>query len=159
MIEEIKEYKKSERFDLYEAARTWRLPYWDWAMKKPLPEDSQKRDYDVPLVVLTKEVSIRLPGIPGYGQYPNAFYQFTMPRGIAMDDESLENTDPLKDLRITPSAEKYTPKGQKVSCDVIIRVSYLPALSLLYELLTFLSSANARQRVDTQKSQESPRPE
>ena len=113
MKEEIKQYPKPARFDLYEAARTWRLPYWDWAMKKPLPENPQKRDYNVPLVVLTKEVCIRLPTIPGYGKYPNAFYQFTMPRGIEMGDESLENTDPLKDLRITPSVVDYYPDPQK----------------------------------------------
>lgn len=110
MKEEIKEYAESERSDLYEAARTWRLPYWDWAMKKPLPEDPQKRDYNVPLVVLTENVSIRLPTILGYGPYPNAFYQFTMPSGIEMGDKSLGDTDPLKDLRITPSDVKYYPE-------------------------------------------------
>ena len=122
MKEEIKQYPKPQRFDLHEAARTWRLPYWDWAMKKPLPENPKKKDYNVPLVVLTEKVEIRLPTVDGYGPYPNAFYQFTMPGGIDMGHESLENTDPLKDLRITPSLEKYKPKGQKESETVTIHV-------------------------------------
>ena len=136
MQEEVKKYAKSERDDLYEAARTWRMPYWDWAMKKPLPENPLRRDYNVPLVVLTKEVSIRLPTVFGYGTYPNAFYQFTMPGGIEMGDESLENTDPLKDLRITPSAEKYYPDPSKR--DHFYPVTVHVCLEVLYrqDLLT-----------------------
>ncbi|KAK4691376.1 hypothetical protein P7C71_g5612, partial [Lecanoromycetidae sp. Uapishka_2] len=106
-------FQIAERPDLYEAARTWRLPYWDWAMKKPLPENPSKMDYNVPLVVLTKEVRIRQPTILGYGPYPNAFYQFTMRDRIEMGDKSLRNTDPLKDLRITESIVKYYPEDPK----------------------------------------------
>ncbi|KAL9607640.1 MAG: hypothetical protein Q9167_007463 [Letrouitia subvulpina] len=111
MKEEVQKYTLEERPALLEAARTWRFPYWDWAAKKPLPENSRTYDYNVPLVVLTKEVRIRLPTVLGYGLYPNAFYQFTMPKGITMGDHSLQSRDedPLKDLRITKSEVKYHP--------------------------------------------------
>ena len=132
MQKEIQQYAKEERDDLYEAARTWRLPYWDWAMKKPLPEDPGKRDYNVPLVVLTKDVSIRVPGIIGYRSYPNAFYQFTMPKGIEMGDDSLKNTNLLQDLRITPSAQQYKPDPKlNIYYDVLIRVCCMPVVPLL----------------------------
>ena len=132
MQEEIKNYATSERGPLEEAARAWRLPYWDWAMKKKLPENPQKRDYNVPLVVLEKDVHIRLPTGSGQGTCRNAFYQFTMPKGIAMGDESLANADLYQDLRITPSAEKYQPDAKKeIYWDVLIRVSCMPVVPLL----------------------------
>ena len=129
MLEEIEKYGQKEKADLSEAARTWRMPYWDWAMKKPLPENPQIRDYNVPLVVLKKKVSIRQPGIPAETPFDNAFYQFTMPNGIAMGDESLANVDLYQDLRITPSAEKHQPDAEKrIYWDVLIRVCCMPVV-------------------------------
>ncbi len=105
MKEEANQYPESERPDLLEAAKSWRLPYWDWAMKKRVPENPTKLEYNVPLVVLMEKVHVRLPTIIGHGDVDNAFYQFTMPDGITMGHSSLQNPDkdPLKDLRIHPS--------------------------------------------------------
>ena len=126
MNEEVQKYTPVERPSLLEAARTWRLPYWDWAAKKPLPEDPKRQDYNVPLVFLTKEVQIRLPTVLGYGSYPNAFYQFTMPKSIAMGDDSLQSKDknPLKDLRIKESQVRHYPDDWPKSppVDVIVHV-------------------------------------
>ena len=131
MLKEIEKYGQTERSDLYEAARAWRLPYWDWAMKKPFPKNPQKKDYNVPLVVQTKKVSIRQPGIADGTQFDNAFYQFTMPKGIAMGDETLANSDLYQDLRITPSGQKHQPDAnKKIYWDVLIRVCCIPVVPL-----------------------------
>ncbi|RFN51310.1 di-copper centre-containing protein [Fusarium flagelliforme] len=103
-VEAEKFTDKKERKELLEAAKSWRFPYWDWAAKKPDSNNtSAKRDYNVPLVIQTKKVSVRLPSGVGFGEVENAFYQFTMPGKKAMGNESLGNKDPLLDLRITPS--------------------------------------------------------
>ena len=101
MKKEANKYSESERPDLLEAAETWRLPYWDWALKKQLPESPGEQDYNVPLVVLEKRVHIRQPTILGHGFCENAFYQFTMPEDLTMGDSSLGKYEkPLEDLRI-----------------------------------------------------------
>ncbi|KAL9032333.1 MAG: hypothetical protein Q9214_008013, partial [Letrouitia sp. 1 TL-2023] len=125
MKQEVFKFPSSERSKLLEAAESWRWPYWDWAMKKPVPGQPHKVDYNVPLVILTREVQIRLPTTLGYGNVPNAFYQFTMPKGITMGDPSLEDKDkdPLKDLRIFPV--DYN-KGYKYPFDVCKATSRHP---------------------------------
>ena len=94
MKERATEFPESEQPALLKAAKLWRLPYWDVAMKKP--DARGNRDYDVPLVFRLKEVDIRqpvamMPSLPGLKQagFPNALYQFTMPGGINMGNESL----------------------------------------------------------------------
>lgn len=95
------DYPKKEQDELREALNTWRFPYWDWAQKKHIPNKS--RNYTVPSVMNERFVTVRQPTLLGYGRVPNAFYQFTMPKGITMGDESLGNKDKLLDLKITPS--------------------------------------------------------
>ncbi|KAJ4258014.1 hypothetical protein NW762_008151 [Fusarium torreyae] len=113
MKEEAGNFADDEREELLEAAKSWRFPFWDWALKKEDrndPSQRGKRDYNVPLVIQSKKVSVRLPTGVGFGEVENAFYQFTMPGKIAMGDESLANEkEPLLDLRITSSTSgKYT---------------------------------------------------
>ena len=84
MKEEVNSYPDAEKPDLIKATQTWRFPSWDWALKKPLPGNPQKRDYNIPLVLLPEKVHIRLPTILGSGEYPNAFHHFIMPGGIKM---------------------------------------------------------------------------
>ena len=103
MKEEAQKFAPSDIEALLDAAKSWRFPYWDWAMKKPDPSQGGKYDYNVPLVIRQRKVSIRLPFGGGFGEVDNAFYQFTMPNNIAMGDESLASKDKLTDLRITPS--------------------------------------------------------
>lgn len=103
MKEEAKKFAADEVDDLLAAAKSWRFPYWDWALKKPDPKQGGKYDYTIPLVVQQEKVSIRLPSGTGFGEVENAFYQFTMPEKMAMGDQGLASKNPLEDLRITPS--------------------------------------------------------
>jgi tyrosinase len=100
-LDKYSAYPKGEQDQLREALETWRFPYWDWALKKPVSDSS--KDYTVPLVVKQQSVVVRQPTVLGYGPIPNAFYQFSMPKNISMGDHSLANDDPLQDLRIVPS--------------------------------------------------------
>ncbi|KAI1470529.1 common central domain of tyrosinase-domain-containing protein [Daldinia caldariorum] len=128
MKEKISRYPGKDRPDLEEAARTWRLPYWDWALKKPVNGEQNRWDYSVPLAILNKTVEIRQPGSEGLVPFKNALYQFTMPGNIAMGDWSLRNGE--QDLRVsavttpdknifpfedfaTERALDYGPKGKK----------------------------------------------
>ncbi|KAF7537431.1 hypothetical protein G7054_g3742 [Neopestalotiopsis clavispora] len=110
MKDEVKKFQ-GEEDQFLTALESWRFPYWDWALKKPL-SDSTNHDYNVPLVIRDMKVQIRQPGSAGLLPYINAFYQFTMPNGITMGDDSLKvgiggKYDPLTDLRITPSTGPY----------------------------------------------------
>ena len=150
MKEEAHKYPDAEQLDLLEAARTWRLPYWDWALKKPVPGQPDKLDYNVPLVIQSKKVRIRLPTVLGYGDVSNAFYQFTMPSDMTMGDASLKNKDPRKDLRITKSEIQYPPKtGPTYTFPVCLyrQCSRKP--------LTLSSSTSAKPQADTQKEKAS----
>ena len=128
MKEEVTKYPELEKADLLEAAETWRLPYWDWAMKKRLPGSPAQRDYNVPLVLSDKKVYIRLPTKLGYGPCNNAFYQFTMPGEITMGHHSLGNKeDPLKDLRIHGQESRDTNGAihvWPVSTHLLVQESY-----------------------------------
>ncbi|KAI1105912.1 Di-copper centre-containing protein [Jackrogersella minutella] len=106
MKEEIKKYPQKDRPELLEAVKTWRLPFWDWAQKKPVGGNSKKRDYNVPLAILKKEVDIRMPTPEGHGLCQNALYQFNMPGNITMGDPS------LKDLKITASKIQDPQSGK-----------------------------------------------
>lgn len=139
MKEEISNFLNEERTSLEKAAQAWRLPYWDWALKKPDPQNPQKRDYNVPLVIRSTEVKIRRPLSPGLVPFPNAFYQFTMPGKIPMGDASLSNKDPLKDLAI----KKIETNDGTIPVCLEILSSRKP--------LTFPSSTFAQQRADIQR--------
>ena len=143
MKEEVKKYSEWEKPDLLEAAENWRMPYWDWAMKKQLPESPGKRDYNVPLVVLDKKVHIRQPTTLGHGDCENAFYQFKMSDDITMGDSSLGNDENrLEDLRIHPGTFKENNKTYTLPVRKHQRCTR--------KLLTSFSTINAKLQVDTQ---------
>ncbi|KAF5005500.1 hypothetical protein FDECE_8078 [Fusarium decemcellulare] len=123
MKEEARKFAPDEVPSLLEAATSWRFPYWDWAMKKPDPKQGGKYDYNIPLVIQNKTVSIRLPFGSGFGEVENAFYQFTMPGKVAMGDESLASKDPLQDLRIAASKgfDQDLKKGYTLPVSVFSR--------------------------------------
>lgn len=103
MKKEVNEFDEADRPELLAAAKTWRFPYWDWALKKKTgPKTS---DYDVPQVIKSDTVKIRRPGKAEEEEYPNAFWQFVMLDRTAMGHKSLasKDKDPKKDLRITGS--------------------------------------------------------
>jgi hypothetical protein len=100
MREYIKSYPEEARGDLLKAAQAWRLPYWDWAGKKPDDyANPQNWDYNMPQAFLKPEVLIRLPPgnknpVPskdGTGRFPNALYQFNVPSGLTLGDQKLGN--------------------------------------------------------------------
>lgn len=75
------------------AAQNWRLPFWDWASKKPvelvgIPDGQAKFDYDVPQLVRLESVKIRGPD--GWKWVKNPLYVFKMPKGISMGDAGVE---------------------------------------------------------------------
>ncbi|CAG7556435.1 unnamed protein product [Fusarium equiseti] len=114
MKKEAGKFDEQDREQLLEAAKSWRFPFWDWALKKQGPGKGGKYDYHIPLVIQVEEVYIRSPA--GFSTVKNAFYQYNMPGGVTMGDESLKNPidpeNPLKDLRITSNTGK-TYSGQK----------------------------------------------
>lgn len=86
MIREIiPTFPESDRADLIEAANNFRLPFWDWACKKP--GENGEYNYDVPKLVRIHEVEIRVPG--GTSKIKNPFWQFSMPDGMSMGDPQL----------------------------------------------------------------------
>ncbi|KAI8159639.1 hypothetical protein K4K49_007537 [Colletotrichum sp. SAR 10_70] len=51
MKEEAEKFPASERSSMLESAKSWRFPYWDWALKKKDPKQGGKKDYTVPLII------------------------------------------------------------------------------------------------------------
>lgn len=132
MKKEIESYDKKERDGLLEAAQTWRWPYWDWAKKKPLPDNDKLFNYNVPLVMRKEKVTIRLPAPQNQGEIENAFYEFRMPNNINMRDSSLGNDqNPFTDLRITKAV---VLKEDKITVDYTIPVG--TSALFCYQVLT-----------------------
>lgn len=133
MKKEAAKYPGEDQPQLLEAAQSWRFPYWDWALKKPIPDCPGLVDYTVPIAVLQKQVKIRRPTSQGLEDFPNAFYQFTMPGNITMGDTSLQEPGKdcpkglreLKDLRITPS---ITHDDNERPYVVYVRISFSRAM-------------------------------
>jgi tyrosinase len=96
IYEYMKDYAQTfsgrERDDMIYAAGQWRLPYWDWAAKKPTDWNDldKKWDYNLPVAFLEKhkEVDVKTPAGPG--KVRNALYSFTMPGGLTMGDAKLK---------------------------------------------------------------------
>ncbi|MCJ1461686.1 hypothetical protein MMC07_000284 [Pseudocyphellaria aurata] len=94
------------------AAQQWRLPFWDWASKKPVesvydPDGHGDHDYDVPQLVRLESVEIRGPA--GWKWVKNPLYVFRMPKGISMGDAGVK-TGKMKDCKAT---SRYPPTNEK----------------------------------------------
>jgi hypothetical protein len=146
-----KRFPEEEQPALLDAARTWRLPYWDWALKKKISGPHTKEyDYDVPIAVKSENVQIKLPlvvDVTGFGKFPNALHHFTMPNNMTMSDSSLGNSNPLLDLKIAAS----TVKSSKGPREVTISVSLSYASRTEEMLIQSNSTTNAGRRAGTQK--------
>ncbi|KAK0749661.1 common central domain of tyrosinase-domain-containing protein [Schizothecium vesticola] len=96
IYEYMKDYAKTfsgkDRDDMLYAAGQWRLPYWDWAAKKPTDwEDlSKKWDYNLPVAFLEKHKEVEVKKPRGLGKVRNALYGFKMPGGLTMGDAKLK---------------------------------------------------------------------
>ena len=69
------------------AAKTWRLPFWDWAMKKPDwgpdPDSPQNQGPtvgpNVPFIVTQKTVQVKT--LTSSAFVPNPMLKFVLPKG------------------------------------------------------------------------------
>lgn len=91
MVEKIiLDLPPTQRTSLQHAAEKWRLPFWDWAMKKPVM-DAKTEDYvnyDVPQLVRLEAVRIRTP--QGLRWVKNPLYTFKMPGNALMSTGGVE---------------------------------------------------------------------
>jgi len=89
MLEVIKDFPDAQQPELKHAADTWRLPYWDWGVKKP-SYDGTPDDYDVPQLIRLETVQIRSPPLDKNSEkkarkwVKNPLYTFRMPNGQPM---------------------------------------------------------------------------
>ncbi len=90
MLELIpKEFAKEDEGAMIHAAKTWGLPYWDWAVKRPDwnptdPDDPKNReplvDLNVPYILTQETVYVR--GKMGtVDPMPNPMWEFMLPKG------------------------------------------------------------------------------
>lgn len=89
-----KTFDPQETDELYKAARTWRLPYWDWAVKKPEwnaknPNDpvntGPATNLNVPFVITQENVQVR--GRAGKAiSLSNPMYNFGLPEDKRFGD-------------------------------------------------------------------------
>lgn len=79
-------YPQSDQARLNAACDSWRLPYWDWAAKKPQP--SGNPNYGVPQIVTLPTVDV-FPSSGGVQNVPNPMYKFTMPGGQDMGQQGI----------------------------------------------------------------------
>ncbi|KAK3994198.1 common central domain of tyrosinase-domain-containing protein [Cladorrhinum sp. PSN332] len=115
MQEEAKKFEGEEE-ECLEAAKAWRLPYWDWALKKS-PVDGVgvgERTYNIPVAFQVDTGPIRRPGGKVGHHFKNPIFQFTMPNGLTFVDQRLvsEDGDGLKNLQVGSTSER-DPSGEE----------------------------------------------
>ncbi len=65
---------------MIQAAETWRLPFWDWAMKKPdwhFPDDRTKDGPNVPFIITVPTVDVKTK--TGSATVDNPMWKFKVP--------------------------------------------------------------------------------
>lgn len=82
----IPKFPVDQQKELKNAAQEWRLPFWDWASKKPI--EGASPDYDVPQLVRLESVKIRGP--KGWNWVKNPLYVFKMPNNVPMSDGGVD---------------------------------------------------------------------
>ena len=82
-----KTFAEADKPAMYQAAKTWRLPFWDWAMKKPdwdpTKTDSLKDHGDnvgpnVPFLLTQEYVEVKTA--TGTTSVPNPMLKFSIPK-------------------------------------------------------------------------------
>lgn len=67
-----------DRDNLYTLAKSWRLPYWDWAARREdVTDPSLAEDYNVPWIIRLETVPVLTPF--GVWPIPNPLYTFKTP--------------------------------------------------------------------------------
>lgn len=91
---------QTEQQDMQRAADTWRLPFWDWAMKKPVwkpddPDSVQNKTPgngpNVPFIITQKQIEVRSPGRKT-AMVPNPMFNFALPVGQQFGDYDVGDT-------------------------------------------------------------------
>ena len=84
-----------------EAARTWRLPYWDWASRKDTP--------GIPDIAMHPTIKIDTPAFPHEPPYPNPMFKFSMPKGETMGKHGVPAVLDPHGLPIPVSLRNFIP--------------------------------------------------
>ena len=84
----------NDKSDWLDAAKQWRMPYWDWALRQSVPHDGK-----TPALFRSETISIRVPEAAGGQPLPpetvsNPLYRYQLRLGsdkilTKMGDESL----------------------------------------------------------------------
>jgi hypothetical protein len=116
MDEVIPSFPKAERDHLVTTARKWRLPYWDWAAKKPR-NAWQPAGYRIPLIAENRTISVLTPN--GTATIPNPMYVFTTPQPMGVHGIEPVNGIPVStSFRIEQKhlalVVRYMPGNQQV---------------------------------------------
>jgi hypothetical protein len=90
----IPSFPANQQAELTAAANAWPLPYWDWAAKKS--RDSSEPDYNVPLIVLPKNIQVSTP--TGQTTINNPMYDFTTPK--PMGDYGVNSVLSIDDIPV-----------------------------------------------------------
>src|SRR4051794_31530757 len=99
VIKNIPEPLEAKRKEWRKAADTWRLPYWDWAVKKsrpnPSPEDpnARKTVYDLPIIARNPRIEVLdyTSLVGATTEIDNPMYQFKIPGGVNMGSLSVND--------------------------------------------------------------------
>lgn len=97
----------TEKSQWEKAAKTWRLPFWDWAVPQ-----ADTDDYGVPGLVNQPEVDILKPGSQGGTEsFTNPLYKFT--NKITVDGKLTEV--PMGDEKMKDFALNLKPVSEPVN--------------------------------------------
>jgi len=101
----IPAYDQATQIILKKEAAKFRLPYWDWAVKKTRqgPQGQQVKIYDLPLIVQKEKVQITLPN-GSSSEIANPFWCFSV-----RAPGSNNNVPPMGEYGITPVPEDPDP--------------------------------------------------
>jgi tyrosinase len=73
-------FAEEDQNDMIHAAQTWRLPFWDWAMKKPdwhQPTNLRRYGPNVPYLLTVPKVQVKTK--TGFAEVDNPMWKFTLP--------------------------------------------------------------------------------
>ena len=92
-------FAAEDQDEMFKAADTWRLPFWDWAMKKPTwnpdnPDDPENRipgtGPNVPFIVTLKKVPVRTK-TGSADPVDNPMFNFALPKNKKFGDYGVKD--------------------------------------------------------------------
>ncbi|KAL9034629.1 MAG: hypothetical protein Q9214_006960 [Letrouitia sp. 1 TL-2023] len=110
-----KTFASSDQDAMFRAAKTWRLPYWDWAMKKPawdpLNPDSPQNlgppvDTNVPFLLTQKTVQVKTR--TGATSVSNPLWRFVLPENKSEPDRQLFKAFGIGDISSDEGLKRYS---------------------------------------------------